>query len=241
METSAGDGHHEKSPALSDEVWYNLWPDSVPSPPKPNQNYIVPPLPPPLQSLFLTDSTVTVTITTATTTQPGLCPLQETQAKVWQRERGIFKTRFYGISPSGNGGPGGGGSRARMGSGSHRGERDGRCYTGKQCWDGEAGEAPAGVHLSRGKPPVHGPGSRTTSGCQGRRGAGTPRSSPAQIPALNHKPNNVTSQDAPIPLRAKPQHSSQGHQIPPSHQILPGHSPLSLLCPRPRPLLVKAL
>lgn len=52
METSAGDGHHEKSPALSVEVWYNLWPDSVPSPPKPNQNYIVPPLPPPLRSLF---------------------------------------------------------------------------------------------------------------------------------------------------------------------------------------------
>lgn len=156
-----------------------------------------------------------------------------------KRERGVFKTRFSGISPLGNGGPGGGGSRARMGSGSHRGERDGRCYTGKQCWDGEAGEAPAGVHLSGGKQPFQGPASRTTSGCPGRRGAGTPRSAPAQIPALNHKPNSVTPQDAPVPLRAKPQHSSQGHQIPPSHQILPGH--LSLLCPRPRPLLVKAL
>lgn len=88
METSDGDKHHEKPSALSDHFWYNLWPDSVPSPPKPNQNYIVPSLPPPLQSLFLTDSTATVTITTATTTQPGLFPLGETQAKVWQRKEG---------------------------------------------------------------------------------------------------------------------------------------------------------
>lgn len=88
METSAGNSHHEKPPALSDQFWYNLWPDSVPSPPKPNQNYIIPSLPPPLRSLFLMDSTVTVTITTATTTLPGLFPLQETQAKVWQREEG---------------------------------------------------------------------------------------------------------------------------------------------------------
>lgn len=82
METSAGDGHCGKPPALSDHFWYNPWPDSVPSPQKPNQNYIVPPLPPPLQPLLPRDSTVTVTVTTATTAQPGLCPLQETQAKV---------------------------------------------------------------------------------------------------------------------------------------------------------------
>lgn len=124
-----------------------------------------------------------------------------------------------------------------MGSGSHRGERDGRCYTGEAVLGRGIGGAPTGVHLSRGKQPVWGPGSRTTSGCQGQEGSwDTPlRSSPNSCP----KPNNVTPQDAPIPLRAKPQCSSQatrsprGHRVPPGHQILPGHGPLSLLCPRP--------
>lgn len=163
METSAGDGHCGKPPALSDHFWYNPWPDSVPSPQKPNQNYIVPPLPPPLQPLLPRDSTVTVTVTW----HCHHCPARAlpTSGNTGQGlaegggKGGFFKTQFSGISPSGNGGPGGGGSRARMGSGSHRGERDGRCYMG------EAGGAPAGVRLSRGKQPVRGPGSRTTSGC----------------------------------------------------------------------------
>lgn len=162
METSAGDGHCGKPPALSDHFWYNLWPDSVPSPQKPNQNYIVPPTSP----------------STPATTPKGFhchchrhcchhCPARAlpTSGNTGQGlaegggKGGFFKTQFSGISLSGNGGPGGGGSQTRMGSGSHKGEGDRRCYTG------EAGGAPAGARLSRGKQPVRGPGSRTTSGC----------------------------------------------------------------------------
>lgn len=149
----------------------------------------------------------------------------------------FFKTRFSGISPSGNGGPGGGGSQARMGSGSHRGERDGRCYTRKQCWDGEVGGAPAGVHLSRGKQPVWALESEPPQDAKGRRGAGTPRSAPAQIPALNHEPNNVTPQDAPIPLRAKPQHSSRATGSP---QVT-GSSQSMVPCPCSAPAPARSL
>lgn len=174
MGTSAGDSHHKEPSALSGHFWYNLWPDSVPSPPKPNRNYIVPSLPPPLQSLFLMDSTVTVTITTATTTQPGLFPPGETQAKVWQREKGkgiFLRHNSLGFPHQGTGILVG--AAPRPGWAVDPTEERGMegATQGKQCWDGEQQGAPTGVHLSQGKQLVWGPGSRTTSACQGQEGS----------------------------------------------------------------------
>lgn len=76
---------------------------------------------------------------------------------------------------------------------------------------------------------------------EGRRGAGTPHSTPAQIPALTYKSSNVTPQDAPILLRAKPQCSSRATKSPRAIRSSQATYPPSLLCPRPCPLLVKAL
>lgn len=176
METSAGDSHHEKPPALSHHSWYNPRPNSVPSPPKPNQNYIVPPAPPPLRPLFPRDSTVTVTVSAATTTQPGLCPLRDTQAKVWQREEGkgdFLRHDSLGFPHRGMG--------VLVGAAPRPGwavdpteERDGRCYRGEQCWDGEVREHPLGLISAEGSSQLGALQAEPSRNAEGRRGAGHP-------------------------------------------------------------------
>lgn len=173
-----------RSHQQSDHFWYKLWPDSVPSPPKSNQNYIVPSLPPPLRSLFLTNSTVTVTITTATTTQPGLFPLGETQPKVWQREeeKGIFlRHNSQGFPHRGMG------AAPRPGRAVDPTEERGMegATWGKQCWDGEQGEHPPGCISPEGSSWFGALEAEPPQDAKGRRGAETPHSAPAQIPALN--------------------------------------------------------
>lgn len=171
-----------------------------------------PPLPPPLQPLLPRDSTVTVTVTAATTAQPGLCPLRETQAEVWQREEGKgdflrhnslgFPYRGMGVLVGAAPGPGWAvdPTKERGTEGATRGKR---------------GEHPLGRISPEGSSRFGALEAEPPRDAEGRRGAGTSCSTPPQIPALNHhKPNNVTPRDAPIPLRAKPQHSSWATRSP---------------------------
>lgn len=234
METSAEDNHHEKPWALSDHL---VQPMARLCPLHQNQTKTTSSPHIPLHSSHYSQG-----LPLSLSPSPLPPPPSQDSAHFGKhrlrfgkgkRERGFFfKTQFSGIFPSENRGPGGGSSRARMGSGSHRGERDGRCYTGKQRWDGETGGAPTGARLSRGKQLFWGPGSRTTSGCKGQEGSwDTPLcSSPNSCPNLQIQQRDTTGCSHPAQGQTPVQQS--GHKIPKGHQILPGHiSPVPALPP----------
>lgn len=74
-----------------------------------------------------------------------------------------------------------------------------------------------------------------------RAGAELGHPAPAQTLALTYKPKKRDTTGCSHPAQGQTPVQQLGQQIPKGHQIPPGHRSPPLLCPRPHPLLVKAL
>lgn len=168
-------------------TWYNPWPDSVPSPPKPKQNYIIPPHnPPPLQILFLR---VTLSLSPSPLPPPssqdsapfGKHRLRFSRGK---REREFLRHHSLGF-PHGRMGilvqaaPG-------LGWAVDPTEETGMegATQGSSAGMGKRGEHPLGHISPEGSSWFGALESEPPRDAEGRSGAGTPRSGPNSCPNL---------------------------------------------------------